>query len=96
MNSLELTTNDHLICITIERQAVTPALVAQVEAYLQGFLVDSLPEPPITTAAILRRLPREERRRIMAEQFNNAASLYSEHPDALVEDASDWSEVYAR
>lgn len=38
------------------------------------------------TASELRRLPPNERKRIIAEQFAQASELYTKNPDALVED----------
>ncbi len=75
------------------------------EVQLQGYLTQKKSSsahnhnpaaPPHTlTATQIRALPPEERKRIVAAQLAEAAHLYSEHPDALVEDVSDWSNVYA-
>ena len=95
MQAIEFTTEANTIHITIERNALNTALLAQVNEYLQG-LMPPLETTSTITASELRRLPANERKRIIAEQFVRASELYTKNPDALVEDASDWSDVYAR
>ena len=99
MQALECTASADAVYITIERKALSTALVAQVNEYLRELLSTPEQSAPITanspSASELRRLPPDERRRIMAEQFANAAVMYAENPDAIVEDTSDWSDVYA-
>lgn len=73
------------------------------EGHLQGYLGEKTPSPssqsptPVQplTATQIRSLPPEERKRIVAEQLAEAAKLYAEHPEAIVSDLSDWSNVYA-
>ena len=96
MQAIEYSADAHAIRITIERNALDSALVAQVNEYLQGLIQPSTESAKPITASELRRLPPNERKRIMAEQFARASELYKENPDAIVEDASDWSDVYAR
>ncbi len=73
------------------------------ERHLQGYLGEKTPLPSSQnsssvqhlTATQIRSLPPEERKRIVAEQLAEAANLYAEHPEAIVSDLSDWSNVYA-
>lgn len=95
MQAIEFTTEANTIHIIIERNALNTALLAQVNEYLQG-LMQPLEATSTMTASELRRLPPNERKRIIAEQFARASELYTKNPDALVEDVSDWSDVYAR
>jgi hypothetical protein len=100
MQAIEFTTEADTIHITIERNALNVALLAQVNEYLQGLMqpleATSTISASTITASELRRLPPNERKRIIAEQFARASELYTKNPDALVEDASDWGDVYAR
>jgi hypothetical protein len=75
MQAIEFSTEANLIRITIERNALSAALLAQVTEYLQSLM--ERVETPITASA-LRRLPSDERKRIIAEQFAQASKLYEE------------------
>jgi hypothetical protein len=84
-----------MIHITIERNALNSEILAQVNEYLQGLMPVESTNTATITASELRRLPPNERKRIIASQFARASKLYADNPDAVVEDASDWSDVYA-
>lgn len=48
--------------------------------------IDQVAIRPAPTATELRKLPREARKRILAEQMERAAELYRLNPDLIVED----------